>query len=499
MNAERQSDNSKHPLWMRAAAVTLPIVVVACATWPHLPRGICYEDSGDFQVAAMTLGIPHPPGYAGYVSIGYLLTRLLPLNAAYTINLACLACGLAIVGLGVHLMMRLGAHPIYAAIAGVVLACHGEVWPQLLVPEVYLPSLLLLVGAILVCREGCPERWRLVLGAVLLGMLVANRPPALLFVPVFVGACWFGRRTKQWAADWGLALVAFVLPIAYSAGYFYVRDVPWTGYNYIEGAARSEPGTLPALGDGAGACCERVWWLMSALAYRDRVTFAPGEMWGNWVQAGRRLCEPSFAVLLFFLVIGFVGFRAVLREHRRAGWLLAGCGVTALAYAGCYRDPGYPADLLPFVLALIVFAGVAITRWLGPLRGRYWKVGAVLLLGFSCYCVFDYARERSSLAYDVDATRYVERIWAAKLPDGAVILSSWRTYPPLWYATRVIVDRRDVEIVNGDPEDWITMAMPYAAGELPRAVYFSYEPPRPGDERFLEEYGLYWLITDKSR
>lgn len=491
----------------RLAAAGLSIAVVAWTAFPHLSRGICYEDPGDFQVAAATLGIPHPPGYAGYVSAGHLLTRLSPLDPAFTLNIACLLAGLLFIWMCVRLQMRMGAWPISAATATLLLFRHPELWPQIIVPEVYLPSLLLLTGAILCFSEGkhevVPQRDRVLLGALLLGALAANRPPALLFVPVFIGVQWLGARRGvrpggRHATGFGLAAIAFLLPHAYSVGYFYLRDVPANEYNYIEGTARSEPATLPAVDAGVGAKLSRIGWLMSARPYHDRITGRPLEILGNWRAATERLAASSLLILCVLLLLAFAGFRIALQRHPRGAWLLAGCAGGSFCYAGCYRDPGFPADLLPILLALAVFTGIALTRWCEAARWRYHGILAFALAAISGYGIVAQARQRSFHAYDADATRYVAQIRLDKLPPGAVIISSWRTSPPLAYAQLVLCDRRDLEILNREPQDWMREALLRTGAAHSQAVYFAYEPPAPGEASVAEEWGLYRLLSSEA-
>ena len=62
--------------WSDRLAILIAVMVIAAVTVPRLPPGICYGDSGDLQTASATLGIAHPPGYAGYVTLGYLITRI---------------------------------------------------------------------------------------------------------------------------------------------------------------------------------------------------------------------------------------------------------------------------------------------------------------------------------------------------------------------------------------------------------------------------------------
>ena len=497
-NSPPNSNTQRPSRALRGVALALPIAVVALAALPHLPRGICYEDSGDLQVAAAVLGIPHPPGYAGYISLGHLLTRVMPLDPALTLNAVCLACGLAAVGLCTYMQLRLGVTPLVSAAGALCFAIHHEVWSQILVPEVYLPSLLLLIGALL-----ATDRWieiggrgRLFCAAVLLGFLIANRPPALLFAPFFAAVFWTtARRMKPARArllgDAAIALLGLALPIAYTFGYLYCRDVPADPYNYIEGTSQAQPEILPAEDAGPLVKLERVFWQATAAQYRDRITLRIDELLHNWKHAVLRLASyppiPSAALLGIVL---FGAYR-LWRRRRECAVLLIGCAVAAFVFTGCYRDPGFPADLLPALLGATVCAGSAITALLHRWRSRYRPGVEALLLAVVCCWIFANARERSFAAYDADASSYVAHVELDRVPVGSVIFSSWRTSPPLWYALLVLHDRPDVEIVNAEPQDWMSLAARYDAGAPPRPVYFAYEPPEPAGRTFVEEAGLF--------
>ena len=74
-----------HPLDRAAIAVTLGIAIAV--TVPRLPSSICLGDSGGIQLAAATLGITHPPGYVGYMSLAHLFTLVPGVDPAYMVSL----------------------------------------------------------------------------------------------------------------------------------------------------------------------------------------------------------------------------------------------------------------------------------------------------------------------------------------------------------------------------------------------------------------------------
>ncbi|MFQ5490710.1 MAG: hypothetical protein ACE5GE_08320, partial [Phycisphaerae bacterium] len=95
--------------------ILLTVTLIAAATVPRLPPGVCYGDAGDLQAACALGGIAHPPGYPILVSMGWILTRLPGVEPAYLISLGCLASGIAALALGVVMQIRLG---VPAGLAG---------------------------------------------------------------------------------------------------------------------------------------------------------------------------------------------------------------------------------------------------------------------------------------------------------------------------------------------------------------------------------------------
>ena len=62
--------------WINILAHAVLFVAAICLyTWTLNPD-VQPADSGEFQVPAITLGIPHPPGYPLYTMLGWLLAQV---------------------------------------------------------------------------------------------------------------------------------------------------------------------------------------------------------------------------------------------------------------------------------------------------------------------------------------------------------------------------------------------------------------------------------------
>jgi len=445
-------------------ALLLVVAVVAAVSIPHLPRGVCFGDAGDLQLASATLGIPHPPGYAGYVTLGYLATRIPGLSPAFAVSVLCMAAGIAVLVLCVLTQVRIGVAPWAAGAIALLLTSHPRFWQNLTTPEVYMPSLVFLTGAayLLTRYAQTGGRKSLFAAAFLFGVALANRPPVLLTLPFFVAAWWPAARrwepSRRHAWKSFVRVLAFaVLPGLYSVGYLWVRDTPQTPYNYIE-HHNAEAGELPRTSDGWGAKLERIVWQASARQFHYRV--------GNgWSGVRTKLRWLRFELVAHdtvpFAVMALLGMLGIVRTFRRCattGILLCGMGLQSLVFVCIFRDVGQAADLLPLLFPLAVFGGVALST-LFPIDGAWRRrlVAAGFMLVVTVTSVLD-VPHRPNYAGSVDATDFLREADLATFPEQSIILSSWSESLPLLYARHVLGTREDVDVVIAQPGNWLRLA-----------------------------------------
>ena len=67
--------------WVAAAAGVMAFVLYLLTLCPV----VFWYDSAEYVTAAVTLGIPHPPGYPLYTLLGHVFTWL-PLDSALAVN-----------------------------------------------------------------------------------------------------------------------------------------------------------------------------------------------------------------------------------------------------------------------------------------------------------------------------------------------------------------------------------------------------------------------------
>ncbi|MCA9243385.1 MAG: DUF2723 domain-containing protein [Phycisphaerales bacterium] len=496
--------------WQRPAgvdrlAIPLTILLIAAIGLPRLPRGACFDDAGELQLACATWGVAHPPGYAAYISIGHIATLIPGVEPAFAITLLCFGSGLIALALGGLLMVRLGLNAWVAAATMLILFATPPFWTNLLSPEVYMPSLALMAGAVLAllrfARLGVARD--LLIAALCFGLLVSARPNAILFGPFVAIVAWPAMRAnlpvRRMRASLSMMAV-FLLPTVYSVVQVVARDTPATTYNYIA-QYNTEFHTLPEATDVA-ARLRRAVWLMSAAQYRSNLDVDPrgglkriAEAVPTWPFEG----VPRWTLL----VAGLFGLAWIARRSRDAGILLLGVGFSNLVFVSIYEPAAGgmardALDRLPLFFAGYVCVGSSLSFLAPTNTKRSRRIAAGGLLVAAVLWTMRDMPNRPRVAADVDASHWLA--WAAlnELPQNARIYATWRTAAPLWYATRVQGVRPDIEVMNAAPSNWMRIENERATAAMIGRVFLT-EPIDPPTGWSLSEHGALWRLAPSSR
>ncbi len=232
-------------------------------TWAHFGA-----DGGELLAAAVTNGVPHPPGYPLYMLLlrGWLwLGGVIAPSAdlAWRGNLFSIVCAALSVGVTVRVAAYLlnGARRpwLWAGLTALAWSVAPLPWSQALITEVYALHMLLvaLLGWALFVKREQPY-W--LVTVIALG--VAHHLTFILLLPAVLYYCWFVRAATQrerwhyvgWMALGGLLGLLFYLrtPLAASGGAL----PPPVNWGYPD--------------NWAG-----FWWLVSGAAYRSYLFGAP--------------------------------------------------------------------------------------------------------------------------------------------------------------------------------------------------------------------------------
>lgn len=418
----------EYPLVATVITAATALVVYSLSLAPDLTWAYHGADGAELITAAVTLGVPHPPGYPLYVMLGKLIS-LVPIGSvAFRFNLlsavsmaigAGLISGLVSGVLGERLARQRTAIDGSSAISGapVLLVALGAglcfaflplVWQQALIAEVYALNTLVVCALLwLIFRQRSP-RSALLMGLALGLAVTTHLTSLLLTLPALVALQ--RRHWKPFALGTFAGLTPFLtLPFLASNN----SPVVW--------------GRLDNLANW--------WWLVSARLYQPNVLSLPVYAWQERIIAWSS--EPALwvaAVLLAFIVYRYDSPAPTSDAISKA--LLA----TAALYA-VYAF-GYDADdalvyLLPALAILCLLSGLPLDRatllyLLLPL--------ALLVLNFQ----------------EIDLSNHTEARSLAESPlreaprDAIIVTTGDHTTFSLWYLQYVEGQRSDVTVVDGN-------------------------------------------------
>ncbi len=298
------------PLGALAAAIALAVYA------PTVARDLTGAgDGGELITAAMTLGVPHPPGYPTYVLLGRLFALLPFGTAAWRFNLFSAVCAAAAAGL-LAIAMRQAwgrrARPGAAVAAALTFAFLPLVWSQAVVAEVYSLNLLMIAAGLAVWVARGPG----LAAGLCLGLALTTHLTSLLLLPAALLAAGPGRA--RLLAGCALGLLPLLALPGLARG---DSPVVW-----------GQPDTLRGW-----------WWLVSGRLYAANLRFPPDA--AGLAGLLRALAVGPGALLAGPVVIG----RRV--AGRRPGLLGATAGLYAL-FALAYATPDAAVLLLPALLLL---------------------------------------------------------------------------------------------------------------------------------------------------
>lgn len=454
---------AREPFWKRRREWVVALIVLTVAavcTWSQLPRGICYSDSGGLQLAAATLGITHPPGYVVYTSFGFLASKVLPFDPAFSVTFCAWLMTLGAFALIAVFVKRWNASSWVAGAAALALLMHKNVRQNYLAPEVYGPTLCVMVAAVWLWAKylRSNQLWVACVAALLFGIAWVSRPPTVLILPFLIVSFRMARGRflpcgkKEWKCACAVVAMAIV-PFVYSFGYLLTRDSPRAAYNYLD-VYDAEHHELPSREAGIAERVERVYWHASATQFRESVHIT---FWGvvsklRWVR--NRLMPNQHALFALALLIAAIGVVRAWRSDRSLTLLVLGLAFSSLAFVCLYRVHDLAADLLPFVFAVGAFASVGLNVIVARLGERWSRWVAVGLFGAMVLATGAHNVIHREDFNAADALAFVSKADVENLPRDAVVMSEWYHAPPLWYAQHMNFERRDLKVLCFDRRRW---------------------------------------------
>ncbi len=407
----------KHPvnLLILAATTLLALLVYLFTLAPDLTWANFGGDGGELIAAAVTLGIPHPPGYPTYAILGKLVSLLPVGTVAWRFNLfsaVCVALAAGVVSVsqipysvfrGPYSVSRERNPGYVLPAAGLLFAFTPLVWGQALIAEVYGLNLLLvaLVMWALGGQRPLPKH-KFALTGLLLGLSLTTHLTSVLLLPL---ALHFTPKA-QWA-KLGAGLLAGLTP-------FLLLPLLAQGNSPV---VWGDPTTLGGW-----------WWLVSGRIYHANAFALPPDQWLP------RLAEWAL-LLVAGGVVGGLGAAGDKLQGGKNGRALLLTFWLYVIYAFFYNTPDATVLLLPAVLILALLLAPILWRlglwgWLLPF--------ALLLLNFNAQNLRDEAPVRPF------ATAALEGA-----PNHAILLTPGNeTIFTLWYFQVVEGMRPDLVLVD---------------------------------------------------
>lgn len=303
-------------------------------------------DSGELTLAALRLGVCHPPGYSLFTWLGRLATLAPAPEPAFAANLLTATIAAVAVAILFLSARRLGLSTTGSVIAALSFGFGSTFWSVATVHEVYALTILVL-GLLIALAAHMEQPRQLLLAAYLLGLACAHQPTALTWLPALAVLAWPARRSLG-PRTLAAALGTFALGLSTTLGVLIAaRANP--------AAAWGTPGTLAGF-----------WRHITAGQYRELAFAVPAaELWARLRSLPGAWSAGTSVALIVAAALGIVALALRGRRLLAALLLLAGTAVFALGY----RIPDYTIYLLPSFVALALLAGTAATR-LEQLAGR---------------------------------------------------------------------------------------------------------------------------------
>jgi hypothetical protein len=467
------------PLIKCDRTLILPSLVVTLVAvvyyWLTAYRTIAWWDSGEYSLAAICLGIPHPPGSQLAVSLGWLATRLpLGLSDIVVLNglagiLAAVTAGLTC-GIGIWMFRRCNTNSApnlptillgFVAILATLLFSLGDTLWNLatrFTPYTLTPLLTaLIIGCLLrwwyEADQPSSLRW-LLAAALVLGLDFSVHRTNLLLIPgVLVWILLRDRRTLARLRSWIGGGVAFFLGLA-----FHLITIPLS--------ARS-----PVMNMCDPSNWSRFWDYIMLKQYGGgmlinlfprKAPFFSVQMVDYFKIFGDNFAHFEGSILLGILplLLGLTGLWFLWRDDRRLAIgtivLFLCASIVGVFYfntqANFFRsmDRHYLPSLLVFTVWIIYGSCALVTRAVHlRSRGRFLiaaAIGALILASASHHVARNYARvDASKNCFAIDFARNILKC----LPQDAILFTGGDndTYP-LWFAQKAEGLRPDVDILN---------------------------------------------------
>ena len=396
--------------------------------------GVTLEDSGDFIIGVLTLGIVHTPGYPLYTVLGHLFS-LIPLGEpAFRVNLFSALWGALCLGVMVLNLRILIFKPIFAVFASLLLGFTSIFWSKTAVAEVYTFNAFLLAVVVfwMLNYNRDKKKWQLYLTALTTGLALSNHYPLVILSSVGLVFLldWRGLRPTDYLKGFMFLLLGLT-PYLYLFIQALNPDIP---YNF---GKNSDWGMV-----------------LDHILRKDHHSEYGGAAWDNLVLACRVLKAmiTNFLFSSLFLFSGIaIGFFEKWRY--RYPFLVAALStsfVLILLLSFPSDDLEYTSYLLDYMLTAFLFFSFFLALGLEKLSNRYVKnvKAQVLILLLLLISQVGFNFQKSSHHNDRLAEIWGNELLNSLAPSSILILCSRSEDMALYYLQLVKGVRQDVTMYD---------------------------------------------------
>ncbi len=426
--AAKRSATTTDALYPAIFTAVIAFLVYLFTLEPDLTWANFGGDGGELITAAVTFGIPHPPGYPTYVLIGNLFSRLPIGTTAFRFNLLS-ALGTAVAA-GFITGIVFWLHPLIndragqmrpmnkarnfrgmavAVSAGLCFAFGSLVWGQAIIAEVYGLNLAFIAAFLYLLIASK----KFAISGLFFGLSITTHLTSAILLPF---ALLLAPRQK-WPRLMGGALVGLlpilILPLLAQSN----SPLIW-----------GQPNTLGSW-----------WWLVSAQLYRPNLF---GLALADWPERFREWSGPFLAQFAYagwlLMVVGFYG------RFKTNARILSGLLVTALFYifyAFSYNTNDAAVLLLPALLLLSIVLGFGLNY-----LGKAAIILPIALLWLNLGQLAD-----GYYVNTITTVRPAIEELLEDIPAEAILLTSGDpTIAALWYFHHVEGMRPDIIVIDGN-------------------------------------------------
>ena len=380
------------------------LLVYGLTLAPDLTWANFGTDGGELITAAVTLGVPHPPGYPTYVLLGKLASLIPVGTVAYRFNLFSAVCVSLAAGLVTGMVREAGRTTAIAV--GLSLAFAPLVWGQAVITEVYGLNLVMVALFIWALWRKRPS----LLTGFLFGLCLTTHLTAVLLLPLAIGLT-PRSQWRQFALGVPLGLLPLLaIPLLARSGSPVVWGEPVTWHGW--------------------------WWLVTGALYRFNLFTAD---WQSRLLPWSRILFSQFTwaglpLILFSLLSPLYPLLSPPFSPP-APRLLFTTALLYLLYALTYNTNDALVLLLPAVLLLSLLLTPGLQR-----LGRY----ALLLPLISLLLNFEGQNLRKAQTIRPLASQHLQ----AAPHDAILLMSGEGSLFALWYFQHVEGQRPDLILLD---------------------------------------------------